>query len=266
MENNVLIAFLLSLAAGLSTGIGGAIGIFAKRSNTKFLTFALGLSAGVMVYISFIEMMPESLSMLETTYGLKGAKLVQLLSFFAGMLLIAIIDKAVPESNNPHEAKNWNPQDEGYKAHELEKTGILTGLAIAIHNFPEGMASFVAALRSPSLAIPIVFAIAIHNIPEGVAVSAPIYFATGNKRRAFMYPLISGLAEPIGALFAWLVLAPFMSDTLYGILYAMISGIMVFISFDELLPSAGKYGYHHVKIAGVMLGMAIMAVSLLLFI
>ena len=263
MEGNVVLALLMSAAAGLSTGIGGLFGVFAKKTNTTFLTFSLGLSAGVMVYISFVEMMPEAMELLSLAYGARQGELVRLLAFLGGMALIAIIDKLIPEEDNPHEADNW--QVEEPPAHKLKRAGVLTALAVGIHNFPEGIATFVSALRDPGMALPIVAAIAIHNIPEGIAVSAPIYYATGNRWKAFGMSFLSGLAEPLGALLGYLVLMPFMSDALYGILYAGVSGIMVFISFDELLPSAEKYGKHHVAIAGVLVGMAIMAVSLLMF-
>ena len=146
------------------------------------------------------------------------------------------------------------------------RTGIFTALAVGIHNFPEGLATFISALQEPSVAIPIVVAIAIHNIPEGIAVSVPIYYATGNKKKAFLLSLVSGLSEPVGALIGYIILLPFMSETLFGILFAVVAGIMVFISLDELLPSARAYGEHHLSIYGMVAGMTVMAVSLWLFI
>ena len=254
-------AFLLSLAAGLSTGLGGLLGVFAKKSNAKFLTFSLGLSAGVMIFISFVELLPESVGLMKTAFpGLWGTPLTAVLSFFGGMGLIALIDAAVPEDNNPHEASNWDR-----KAAPLRRAGVMTAIAICVHNFPEGMASFVSALRSPAFALPIVAAIAIHNIPEGIAVAAPLYFATGRRQKALTLAFLSGLAEPLGALLAWLVLSPYLGDGLYGILYGAIAGIMVYISFDELLPSAEKYKMHHLSLFGVVCGMGVMALSLALF-
>ena len=188
-------------------------------------------------------------------------------AFFAGMFVIAIIDKLIPSEENPHELKLVedleNKSDNNAK---LLRTGMFTALAIALHNFPEGLATFVSALDDPALALPIVFAIAIHNIPEGISVSIPIYHATGSKKKAFLYSFISGLAEPIGALVGWLILMPFMNDTVFGIIFASVAGIMVFISFDELLPAAREYGEHHLSIYGLISGMMLMAVSLLLFI
>ena len=195
------------------------------------------------------------------------------------MFLIAIIDKLIPSAENPHEARSVIADCEGCgeceicvkeakqrrEKEQLMRTGVFTALAIAIHNFPEGMATFVSAFQDPSIAIPIVAAIAIHNIPEGIAVSVPIYQATGSRRRAFAYSFLSGFAEPIGALIGWLVLIPIMSDMVYGIIFAGVAGIMVFISIDELLPAAREYGEHHLSIYGVIAGMMVMALSLLLF-
>ena len=145
------------------------------------------------------------------------------------------------------------------------RTGVFTALAIAVHNFPEGLATFVSALQDPGIAIPIVAAVAIHNIPEGIAVSVPIHHASGSKKKAFLYSFLSGLAEPAGALAGWLILMPVMNDIVYGVIFAAVAGIMVFISFDELLPAAREYGEHHYSIYGLIAGMAVMAVSLLLF-
>lgn len=145
------------------------------------------------------------------------------------------------------------------------RMGVFTALAIGIHNFPEGLATFVSALQEPSVALPIVVAIAIHNIPEGIAVSVPIYQATGSKCKAFNYSFLSGLAEPLGALIGWLILLPIMNDIVYGVIFAGVAGIMVFISFDELLPAAQEYGEHHLSLYGLISGMGVMAVSLLLF-
>ena len=145
------------------------------------------------------------------------------------------------------------------------RMGVFTALAIAIHNFPEGLATFAAGLAEPEIAIPIAIAIAIHNIPEGIAVSIPIYYATKNKRKAFILSFLSGLAEPVGAVIGYFILYSFFSKTLFGILFGSVAGIMVFISLDELLPTAEKYGEHHLAIYGLIGGMAVMAISLLLF-
>lgn len=262
----IMFAFLLTLFAGLSTGIGSIIAFFAKKTNKKFLSVSLGFSAGVMIYVSMIEIFVKAKDALTSEMGDKPGAWITVIAFFGGMFLIAVIDKLIPAEENPHEVKNVVADNtEDVNQGKLMRMGVFTALAIAIHNFPEGMATFVSALQSPEIAIPIVAAIAIHNIPEGIAVSVPIYQATGSKKKAFLYSFVSGLAEPIGALIGWLVLLPIMSDTVYGIIFASVAGIMVFISVDELLPSAREYGEHHLSIYGLIAGMMVMAVSLLLF-
>lgn len=258
----ILTAFGLTMIAGLSTGLGSILAFFTKRSNNKALSGALGLSAGVMIYISFMEMMPQSLHLLSQVNTERDATIYMLLSFFAGIFLIWGIDILIPEDENPHE---MHKVEEVEDKTGLKRTGVMLALAIGIHNFPEGLATFASALTNMDLAIPIVIAIAIHNIPEGIAVSVPIYHATGNRKKAFWYSLLSGMAEPLGALVGFLILLPFWSDTINALLLAFVSGIMVFISFDELLPGAEKYGHHHWAIGGVISGMILMAFSLLLF-
>jgi ZIP family zinc transporter len=265
--NNVLLAFALTAFAGLSTGIGSAIAFFAKRTSTRFLSVSLGFSAGVMIYVSMVEIFVKARVALANACGDKTGLLITILAFFAGMLLIGLIDRLVPSDTNPHETKSFGMPPEGQAAKgKLLRTGLFTALAVGIHNFPEGLASFIAALQAPTVAIPIVAAIAIHNIPEGIAVSVPVLYATGSKKKAFLWSFLSGLSEPVGALIGYLILMPIMSDMVYGILYAAVAGIMVFISLDELLPSAREYGEHHLSIYGLVAGMAVMALSLWLFV
>lgn len=263
---NILLAFGLTMIAGLSTGIGSAIAFFAKRTNTKFLAVSLGFSAGVMIYVSFAEILPEAKESLTASLGVLNGAIVTVAAFFGGMLLIGLIDRLIPKKDNPHEVKMVEDCTEKPTVNKkLMRSGLLTALAIAIHNFPEGLATFIVALEDLTIAIPIVFAIALHNIPEGIAVSVPVYYATGSKKKAFVYSFLSGLSEPLGALIGFLILMPFMSEVLFGILFAAVAGIMVFISLDELLPSAREYGEHHLSIYGLVAGMVVMAVSLLLF-
>lgn len=259
--SDFLLALTLTLLAGLSTGLGSLIAFFAKRTNHRFLSAALGLSAGVMIYVSFMELLPESIHLLQSSYGTKTAEACMLVAFFLGIGLIALIDRLVPSDENPHEV---HLPDDLNKAPQLKRTGLLMALAIGIHNFPEGLATFATALTDLDIALPIVLAVAIHNIPEGIAVSVPIYHATGNRRKAFFYSFLSGMAEPLGALLGFLFLYPFWTAELNAALLALVSGIMVYISFDELLPGTEKYGYHHYGVAGVVVGMAVMALSLLL--
>ena len=263
MDNQtIIIAFLLTLFAGLSTGIGSLIAFVAKRTNTNFLSLALGLSAGVMIYVSFMEMIPRSLGAFTDIYGEKTGMLYLILGLFGGIAVIALIDFLVPESRNPHEMHGVEEMRSNYK---LKQTGIITAITIAIHNFPEGIATFMAALTSLEVAIPITVAIAIHNIPEGIAVAVPIYHATGSKKKAFWLSFASGLAEPIGALIAFWFLLPYWSPELDAFILSAVAGIMIYISLDELLPSAEKYGKHHLSIIGLVIGMAVMAMSLYLF-
>ena len=264
--DTIFYAFLLTLLAGLSTGIGSLIALLAKRTNRRFLSVSLGFSAGVMVYVSMLEIFAKAQSALTAQLGQRPGSWATVAAFFGGMLFIAVIDKLIPAEKNPHEVKLVEQEDAAPPARKLMRMGVFTALAIAIHNFPEGLATFVSALQSPSIAIPIVVAIAIHNIPEGIAVSVPIYQATGSRKKAFCYSFLSGLAEPLGALIGWLLLMPIMTDTVFGIIFAAVAGIMVFISFDELLPAAREYGEHHLSIYGLISGMGVMAVSLLLFI
>jgi len=287
MHENFYIAFGLTLFAGLATGIGSALAFFTKQTNKRFLSLALGFSAGVMIYVSFVEIFVKAKIFLVADLGVVKGTWVTVVSFFGGVFLIAIIDKMVPSFENPHELKgveeinqitelenDLKKMEKGHKSegephefnHAMMRMGMFSALAIGIHNFPEGLATFVAALKDPSLGVPIAVAIAIHNIPEGIAVSVPIYFATGNKKKAFFYSFLSGLAEPVGALVGYMILMPFLSDTVFGIIFAGIAGIMVFISLDELLPAAQKYGEHHLSIYGLISGMGVMAISLLLFI
>ena len=270
----VLYAFGLTLFAGLSTGIGSALAFFTRRTNTAFLSLALGFSAGVMIYVSFMEIVVKANEALTEPLGEVQAQWVTVLSFFGGIAFIAIIDKFVPSYENPHEMHSIEeidagreslPKDERHDFDKLKRTGIFAAVAIAIHNFPEGLATFTAALTDPALGLAIAVAIAIHNIPEGIAVSIPLFYATGDRKKAFFYSFLSGLAEPLGALIGYLVLMPFFSPTVFGVLFAGVAGIMVFISLDELLPAAEEYGEHHLSIYGLIAGMGVMALSLLLF-
>ncbi len=267
--DRILLAFGLTLFAGLSTGIGSAIAFFSKTTNTKFLSVALGFSAGVMIYVSFVEIFFKARESLVEVMGLRMGSWITVISFFSGIFLIAIIDNLVPSFSNPHELKRveraTNPNNKMDKS-RLLRMGMFSALAIAIHNFPEGLATFTATLNDPSLGIAIAVAIAIHNIPEGIAVSVPVYYATGNKRKAFKMSFLSGLAEPLGAIIGYLILMPFFNDVLFGVLFASVAGIMVFISLDELLPGAREFGEAHLSIYGLIAGMMVMSVSLLLFI
>lgn len=262
----MLYSFLLTLFAGLATVIGSIIAFVTHRTSRWFFSFTLGLSAGVMLYVSFVELFAQSRELFATSWGGRLGEFGTALFFFVGMGIIGLIDKLVPSFENPHEVRRAEVLDNPTATPEgkLHHIGLLTALAIGIHNFPEGIATFMAAESNPSIGIAIAVAIALHNIPEGVAVSVPIFYATGSRKKAFLYSLLSGLAEPLGALLAFLVLMPFMSDVVLGSVLSAVAGIMVFISIDELLPAAREYGKPHVAIWGMVIGMILMAASLIL--
>lgn len=262
----VLFAFGLTLLAGLSTGVGGAIGVATKKPTDRFLAATLGFSAGVMLYVSFVEILPKATEELSTAYGERPGTWLAVGCFFAGIFLIALIDRLVPNAINPHEPLGAQTQSEHERRRKaMKQMGVLTALAIGIHNFPEGFATFLAGLSEMSVALPVAVAIAIHNIPEGIAVAVPMREATGSRKKAFWWAFGSGLAEPAGALIGYLILLPFLGPVALGVAFGMVAGIMVFISLDELLPTAVATGKHHTAIYGLIGGMALMAFSLLLF-
>lgn len=264
--NTLLFAFGLTMFAGLSTGIGSAMAFFAKKTNIKFLCVSLGFSAGVMIYVSFVEIFQKAKICLINELGTVKGTWATVIGFFAGIAVIGLIDKMIPSYENPHEMHEVEEMRKNHlPAHKLYRMGMFAALAIAIHNFPEGFATFTAALKNPTLGIAIAVAIAIHNIPEGIAVSVPVYYATENRKKAFMLSFLSGLAEPVGAAIGYLILMNFLSDVVFGMTFASVAGIMVYISLDELLPSAQKYGEHHLSIFGLVGGMSVMAISLLMF-
>lgn len=291
----VWIAFGLTLFAGLATGIGSAIAFLAKRTDYRFLSVATGFSAGVMLYVSFVEIFVKGAEALVSRFGDPIGHWVNAGSFFGGMLLIGLIDNAIPSAENPHEthaesemrplhdrtgappppAPACDKPEKGLHDHthgkRLLRMGLFTALAITIHNFPEGLATFLAALQDPGLGIAIAIAVALHNIPEGISVSVPIFYATGNRRKAFCYSLLSGLAEPVGAGVAYLALRLFTGNgngalppEIMGVLFGGVAGIMVYISLDELLPTSRAYGKGHDSLFGLVGGMLVMALSLLL--
>lgn len=296
---DVWIALGLTVFAGMSTGIGSAIAFFAKRTNYRFLSVATGFSAGVMLYVSFVEIFVKGTDALVASYGGYWGHWINAASFFGGLLLIAVIDRLIPSAENPHEthteeetiplhdpsaplpdfdaiaadpaAAPPGAHDHRVDSKKLLRMGLFTALAITIHNFPEGLATFLAALKDPGVGTAIAIAIALHNIPEGISVSVPIYYATGSRMKAFVYSLLSGVAEPVGAVAAYLALRLFFGgesgaipSQVMGILFGGVAGIMVFISLDELLPTSRAYGKGHDSLYGLVAGMVLMALSLVL--
>lgn len=269
MDSNFLVAFSMTLLAGLSTGIGALIAVMAKRTNQTLLCVGLGLSAGVMIYISFMELLAQAQQSLVLSHGPMG-ETYALLAFFGGILATLLIDLVIPETENPHEIHGVeemrvSPATAEYNSLDgLKRIGLMSGLVITLHNFPEGMVTFLSALSDPTTALPIMLAIMIHNIPEGISVSVLIYYATGSRSKAFLLGLASGFAEPLGALIGYLFLQPILTPGVLHITNAVIAGVMIYISFDELLPAAERYGKHHQAILGVISGMAVMAGTLLI--
>ena len=296
---NLWLALGLTAIAGMATGIGSVIAFTAKRTDFRFLSVATGFSAGVMLYVSFVEIFFKGVEALTQRYGDYWGHWVNAASFFGGMLLIGLIDNLIPSGENPHEIHSevetqplrnpsapipdffdtpanqvppsFNADKQVVHQRKLLRMGLFTALAIGIHNFPEGLATFLAALEDPSLGVAIAAAVALHNIPEGVSVSVPIFYATGDRKKAFLYSVLSGLAEPIGALVAYLVLVLFLGTadggvpgSVMGILFGGVAGIMVYISVDELLPASRAYGKGHDSLFGLVGGMLVMALSLLL--
>ena len=287
---NVWTAFGLTVFAGMATGIGSVLAFFTKRTNYRFLSASTGFSAGVMLYVSFVEIFYKGAGTLAEAYGEYWGHWANVASFFGGILVMSLIDNAIPSAENPHETHTEretaplhdqsaplprlaaNNLREGQVHHgKLLRMGLFTALAIAIHNFPEGLATFLAALKDPGLGLAIAVAVAMHNVPEGISVSLPIFYATGKRRKAFVYSFLSGLAEPVGAAIAYVALRFLVGDEagvippqVMGMLFGGVAGIMVYISIDELLPASRAYGKGHDSLLGLVLGMAVMAMSLLL--
>lgn len=271
--DNLWLAIVLTTFAGLSTGIGSTIAFFSERTNYRFLSIATGFSAGVMLYVSFTEILIKAGKWLSEDYSRNISNWIVSASFFVGILFIFIIDQLIPSAENPHEVREHDQVEElhehsGPGTHvnhsKLMRMGLFTALAIAIHNFPEGLATFLATLDDPSVGAAIAVAISLHNIPEGISVAVPIYYASGSRKSAFTYSLLSGLAEPVGATIGYLILRPILSNAVTGVMFAGVAGIMVYISLDELLPTSRAYGKGHDSLYGLLSGMIVMSLSLLL--
>ena len=272
MDNALVLAFLVTLAAGLATGIGSTLAFFTKTTNKGFFAISMGFSAGIMIYLSFAEILPKATQYIATESGdIQGAALAAG-ALIAGMVLMAIIDALVPSGANPHEntqvellGESESPiEGIGIESKRLMQTGVFVALAIAIHNFPEGLATFLLVLDDPQIGIALAVAVALHNIPEGIAVSVPVYYATKSKLKAFRLSFLSGLAEPAGAVIGYLLLAQFLNDFVLGLIFAAVAGVMVFLAIDSLLPTARNSARGHLTVYGVIAGMSVMALSLVL--
>ena len=264
MDNVIAMAFLLPLLAGLFTGIGGLIALFTKRTDKNFLAICISFSAGVMIYISFVEIFFHSKESLSVVYGHDMSVMLTTAAFFGGIIFVALIDRFIPHEDEALDKLTAASDGEldSKDTRALKRMGVMTAIAIAIHNFPEGLVTFIATLHDPSVGLAIAVAIAIHNIPEGIAVAAPIHYATGSKKKALIWSFASGLAEPLGALVAFAFVRQIANETVVGLIFAGVGGIMIYISFHQLLPTAIKFGEHHKVMNGLFAGMAVMALSL----
>lgn len=249
--NEIIIPFTLTLLAGLSTVVGSIIFLSHTFRKRRFVSFFLGLSAGVMIYLSFVELLP---------YSIKGLGFLSANAFFfIGVIVMALIDFFLPH----HYLEERICRRQNILDRRLLSTGIVVTLGLIIHNIPEGMAVFLSSFTSMRLGVLLAIAIAIHNIPEGIAVAVPIYHSTQNKGKAIKYAFISGMAEPLGAIVAYLVLKPYLDQNILSYIFALVAGVMVYISFDELLPACFREGHGHRAILGIMTGMMIVSFSLL---
>ena len=270
MESAVLFAFLVTLGAGLATAVGAAVGLFARHTNRQFLALALGFSAGVMIYVSFVEILPKAGDYIAQGVSDMTGAVTTAGAFLAGLAGMAIMYRVIPDLEHP-ELTNPSTKLPGEEQpvlvadRMLFTAGLGVALAVTLHNFPEGMATFFLTLDDPQVGLSVALAIAIHNIPEGIAVVVPIYYATRNRSLAFGFGALSGLAEPLGAIIGYSVLQPFITDYVLGVVFAAVAGIMVYISIDSLLPAARQYGNAQLAIYGMIAGMAVMAGSLVLF-
>lgn len=262
-QENVLIAFLVTVLAASATMLGALSVINAKESNPRLLAFGLSFAGGAMVYISLVEIFVKSQVSFGEVFSEKYAYASATAAFFIGIFLLVILDRFLP---NPHaDLTKISQTDAIEKRFELKSIGLLATLAITAHNLPEGMATFFSTLDDPSVGMNLAIAIAIHNIPEGISIAIPVYYATGSKKKAIIATLISALAEPVGAILGYSILAPFMGPAVYGGLFGIIAGAMVYLALDELLPASKRYARGHETVYGMVLGMGVIAMSLVLF-
>jgi len=259
MNNNEYIALLLTCIAGLSTGIGSFLALYKKPSD-KILASGMGLSAGVMIYISLAKLLVESEKHFEIIESSYTSEILTSMSFIGGMAIVFLINKFISFNKNPHQMFGFEKGTD--KQQKILRTGILTAIILSIHNFPEGLATYASSVYNIELGINITFAIALHNIPEGLAVAIPIYYATNNKTKAFIFSFLPGMTEPIGGLLGYFFLTNMFNDFSFGIIMASVAGIMVFISFDQLIPAAIKTKEYMATVYGIILGIILMQFSL----
>jgi ZIP family zinc transporter len=257
-EGNVLVALAVCAAAAMSTVLGSLFVVFAKEPSPRLLAFGLAFAGGAMVYVSLVEIFWKADQAFAELHDARTAYTYATLAFFAGVLMLALIDRLIP---NPHGVMTSANGDQA----QIKRVGLLAAFAITAHNLPEGLATFLATLDNPAVGVSLAAAIAIHNIPEGVSIAIPVFYATGSRTKAVLATVLSALAEPAGALIGYAILAPFLSPTVFAVVFGMIAGAMVFLALDELLPTAKRYAVGHETVYGIVTGMAALAVSLILF-
>ena len=257
-EGNVLVALAVCAAAAMSTVLGSVFVVFAKEPSPRLLAFGLAFAGGAMVYVSLVEIFWKADQAFAELHDARTAYTYATLAFFAGVLMLALIDRLIP---NPHGVMTSANGDQA----QIKRVGLLAAFAITAHNLPEGLATFLATLDNPAVGVSLAAAIAIHNIPEGVSIAIPVFYATGSRTKAVLATVLSALAEPAGALIGYALLAPFLSPTVFAVVFGMIAGAMVFLALDELLPTAKRYAVGHETVYGIVTGMAALAVSLILF-
>lgn len=266
--SNVTLSFGLTLLVGLTMGIGSFFSFAITKIHKKLLSLSLSFAAGIMIYVSFMEMLPEGIHLIEDYAGEKGV-LIALFWFFGAMFFTALteilVHKFAGDYHDHHQGHSHSHEHNHSNGHHLSKLGLMSAIAIGIHNIPEGLALFTAGLKDITLAYPIAVAVVIHNIPLGIAISAPLYYSTGSKKKAFLYTFLVGLCQPLGAVLGYLILSQYFNNLIYGILFSVVAGIMIFVSLDELLPASQKYEDHHLSVYGAIVGMMVMALSLSIF-
>lgn len=253
-DHNAWYALTLSAIAGLSTLLGAVVVAVMKKRSERLVCAALGFAAGVMLTVSFVDLYNEAkIQLTEHTDARMGALLAAAF-ILLGILIAMGLDRFVPHAE-------YDEQTHTTPHNDLFRVGFISTLAIGLHNLPEGIATFMTAYDNTTLGISIAVAIALHNIPEGITVAMPIYYATGSKKKAVFYCFLSGIAEPVGALLAFLILRPFINGLLLGGILAAVAGIMIYISIEELIPSSRQYGHDAVALLSTLLGVLVMLLS-----
>ena len=261
IPQNFIPAMMITLFAGLATTIGGGIAFILKKNDLKALSVGLGFSAGVMIFLSFTDMLPEADKLLSTNFP-NNHEWLTYLGFIIGLVLAIAIDYFLPDHIDEEDV--LHPDAPSHRDYKIKRAGLFTAIAICVHNFPEGMATFFTTTQDIVLGLSVGLAIAIHNIPEGIAVALPMYHVTGKKRYAMLYAALSGITEPIGALVGMVLFGMFLPQVLVGMLMSAVAGIMIYISFDTLLPLAKEYGNWHRSLIGILSGILVIWISLIL--